>query len=114
MRTLPKLLPWLARRAGVSDALAARLWRRATQEAEVITGCTQCSEFSGIAMDRFLNLLEVETNGDAEFEPSKHAWIWRHQQRMARSIGVGAINVTRVWNQMARAFNHRGGNCHFG
>ena len=34
----PKILPWIARKAGISDELALKLWRRAISEAEYITG----------------------------------------------------------------------------
>ena len=34
----PKILPWIARKAGISDELALKLWRRAVSEAEHLTG----------------------------------------------------------------------------
>jgi hypothetical protein len=34
----PKILPWIARKAGISDELALKLWRRAVSEAEYLTG----------------------------------------------------------------------------
>ena len=33
----PKILPWIARKAGISDELALKLWRRAVSEAEYLT-----------------------------------------------------------------------------
>ena len=34
----PKILPWVARKAGITDELALKLWRRAVGEAEFLTG----------------------------------------------------------------------------
>lgn len=30
----PMILPWIARKAGITDELALKLWRRAASEAE--------------------------------------------------------------------------------
>jgi hypothetical protein len=45
----PKILPWIARKAGISDELALKLWRRAISEAEYLTGKTEGSEYWGLA-----------------------------------------------------------------
>ncbi len=50
----PKILPWVAKRAGISEELALKLWRRAVGEAEYLSGQTAGSEFSGLAVERFL------------------------------------------------------------
>ena len=41
----PKILPWIAKRAGIDEALALRLWRRAAGEAELIIGNHDSSDF---------------------------------------------------------------------
>ena len=107
MRHAPKLLPWLAKRAGVSNDLAHRLWRRAIQEAQAIAGSDRSAEYHAIAIDRLLNLLEVESNGAANFESSASAWRWRHQQRMARSAAVAAVSITRIWSQLVADLSRR-------
>ncbi|HEY5762869.1 MAG TPA: hypothetical protein VIS73_06650 [Rhodocyclaceae bacterium] len=107
MRHAPKLLPWLARRAGVSNELAHRLWRRAIQEAAAIAGSDHSAEYHAVAIDRLLNLLEVESNGAANFETSTSAWRWRHPQRMARCAAVAAISITRIWSQLATDLSRR-------
>jgi hypothetical protein len=43
----PKILPWIARKAGISDELALKLWRRALSEAEYLTGKAEGSEYWG-------------------------------------------------------------------
>lgn len=56
----PKLLPWYARKAGVSEERAAVLWRKAVREATAETGWVGNAEYWGAAMDHFLVLLEAE------------------------------------------------------
>jgi hypothetical protein len=59
MRT-PKILPWLAKRAGVSEEKAGELWRQAVREATVSAGWVGNSEYWGEAIERFRTLLAAE------------------------------------------------------
>ena len=56
----PKLLSWYARRAGVSTERAEVLWRKAVHKATLETGWIGTSDYYGVAMERFLDLLEAE------------------------------------------------------
>lgn len=58
----PKLLPWYARKAGISIERAEALWRKAVREATAETGWVGNSEFWGATMSHFLGLLEKERN----------------------------------------------------
>ncbi|QDF98616.1 hypothetical protein CJ010_19785 [Azoarcus sp. DD4] len=58
----PKLLPWYARKAGVSIERAETLWRKAVRYATAETGWVGTSEYWGAAMDNFVRLLEEEKN----------------------------------------------------
>ena len=60
MNQTPKLLPWHARKAGVSEQRATTLWQRAVRQATRRTGWVGNSEYWGEAMDSFLSLLEAE------------------------------------------------------
>ncbi|MDX9698485.1 MAG: hypothetical protein RBT55_02825 [Rhodocyclaceae bacterium] len=59
MRT-PKLLPWYARKAGVSEKRAASLWRKAVRQATETTGWVGNAEYWGETMNIFRELLEEE------------------------------------------------------
>lgn len=59
---LPKLLPWYARKAGISTERAEALWRKAVREATAETGWVGNSEFWGATMNHFITLLEKERN----------------------------------------------------
>lgn len=59
MRT-PKVLPWLARKAGVSDTRAADLWFDAIRYATDVTGWVGTPEYWRVANERWLELLDTE------------------------------------------------------
>ena len=56
----PKLLPWYARKAGVSIERAKVLWRRAVREATAETGWVGNAEYWRESMSIFLRLLDEE------------------------------------------------------
>lgn len=56
----PKLLPWYARKAGVSVERATELWHMAIREATEETGWVGTAEYWGHANSAFLRLLEEE------------------------------------------------------
>lgn len=60
MMKTPKLLPWYARKAGVSLERAAVLWQKAVREATAETGWVGNAEYYGEAMNTFLRLLADE------------------------------------------------------
>lgn len=56
----PKMLPWLARKAGISDSRADALWAEAIVCATERTGWVGTSEYWQVAVDRLLELIEIE------------------------------------------------------
>lgn len=96
----PKILPWIARKAGISDELALKLWRRAVGEAEVLTGNTEGSEYWGLAIERFLCIVEDEAGNlpPNSLAPAPQlTWVWRHQTRMSLLSLMAAQNAYRFW-----------------
>lgn len=96
----PKILPWIARKAGISDELALKLWRRAVSEAEYLSGKTDGSEFAGLAVERLLSLVEDEADGSLaeRLTPAPQlTWMWRHQTRMSMLSMMAAQNAYRFW-----------------
>jgi len=85
----PKILPWTALRAGISDDLSLDLWRRAGTETEMPTADYDSSDYSGRAIARPLDLAESEGKqsvvhatvvGERVF-PS----LWHHQNRISQN-----------------------------
>jgi hypothetical protein len=100
----PKILPWVAHKAGISEALALKLWRRAAGEAEELTGCCNSSDYYRLAVERFIDLSEAEgekcaeRNPEACPRPTPHvSWLFRHQNRMSQLNLLAAQNTYRLW-----------------
>ncbi len=95
----PKILPWVAKRAGISEELALKLWRRAVGEAEYLSGQTAGSEFSGLAVERFLSLVEDETSpAPSLLNPAPQlSWLCRHQTRVSLLSLLAAQNTYQIW-----------------
>lgn len=53
----PKILPWMARRAGIDDEQALRLWQRAAADAEESHGSREGASYHAEAMSRFIAAL---------------------------------------------------------
>ena len=72
MMKTPMILPWLARKAGVSDARAEKLWADALRYATVKTGWVGTSEYWRVAVERVVELLERESvqTQSAGFSPA--------------------------------------------
>ena len=100
MMKAPKILPWIARKAGISDELALKLWRRAISEAEYLAGKAEGSEYWGLAVERFLEIVEDEIGRTPQYgltPAPKVSWIWRHQSRMSLLSLIAAQNTCRFW-----------------
>lgn len=96
----PKILPWIAKKAGISEELALKLWRRALSEAEHLTSQSQGSEYWGLAVERFLALVEDEVGGTPAYnlKPAPRlSWIFHHQTRMSLLSLMAAQNAYRFW-----------------
>ncbi len=96
----PKILPWIARKAGISDELALKLWRRAVSEAEFLTGKAEGSNYWGLAVERFLAIVEDEVGDTPEYSLSpapRLSWMWHHQTRMSLLSLMVAQNTYRYW-----------------
>lgn len=93
----PKILPWIARRAGIDDRLALKLWRRAAGEAELIIGSRDSSDFSRLAVERFINLAEEEAG--RTLSGGNVNWLYRHQARMATLGLIAAESTYQLWQK---------------
>lgn len=104
MPSYPKLLPWLARKAGVSDALAEKLWRRAVGDAAEMADAASGPDFHRLAIERFMDLLEDECCKAPDAAPCS-GWYWRHQRRMAalsfRTATLGCAAWRDYWKRVS-------------
>lgn len=96
----PKILPWIARKAGITDELALKLWRRAASEVESLTGKREGSEYGSLSIERFLSLVEDEAGRSPTYKLTtapQMSWVWRHQSRMSMLSLLAAQNAYRYW-----------------
>lgn len=102
MRTTPKtpkLLPWLARKAGISDSRAAALWREAERWAERRASVGSSTYFK-LAVDRLLALAAAES---LRADASSFGWRpWARAQARFWALSMQAAHEssalsTRAW-----------------
>lgn len=94
----PKILPWIAKRAGIKEAVALKIWRRAAGEAAQVVGNHNSSDFYGLAVERFISLVEAEA-GRCPVSRSNVTWMWRHQARIASLSLTAAESTYRLWRK---------------
>ncbi len=100
----PKILPWIAHKAGIGEELALKLWRRAAGEAEELTGGCNSSDYYRLAVERFIVLADAEgekctAHGTLVCPISTPSWMWRHQNRMSQLNLLAAQNTYRLWQK---------------
>jgi len=111
MMKAPKILPWIAHKAGINEELALNLWRRAAGEAEAMAGCCDSSDYYRLAVERFIDLAEDEGDKCANREVlafpllnPDFSWVWRHQNRIAQLNLLAAQNTFRLWQSSWKSF----------
>lgn len=110
----PKLLPWLARRAGVSDERALALWRQALDEATGADAAMDESTFWKASMERFRALLDAEARMEdlSGLNPwlNLHDRLWRGGSLfLADAVIRGMSRSACLWRQ---TLSMKPGRCH--
>lgn len=98
----PKILPWIARKAGISDELALKLWRRALSEAEYLIGKPEGSEYWGLTVERFLSIVEDEVGTTPTYgltPAPRLSWMWHQQTKMSLLSLKAAENTYNFWQK---------------
>lgn len=92
----PAVLPWFARRAGISEARAKTLWDLT---------CEELANDSApkALMDRFIERLGEEAGlpitPDYSEQPNGFGWLYRHYGRLTDMGLVSAGAIARFWQQ---------------
>ena len=94
MNTSPKLLPWLARSAGITDLRAEELWLEASQYARNATGEFETSKYWKTAHDRVVNLIQAEAI--ARNPPETAPWVM-----IQTNLGAGLLMLTDVYAEVS-------------
>ena len=101
----PKILPWIASKAGISEELALNLWRRAAGEAEELTASCTSSDYYRLAVERLIDLAEEEGEKSRTLDPLSIAsvaqhlhWVRRYQERLFQINLLSAQSAYRLWH----------------
>lgn len=98
----PKILPRVAHKAGLSEELALKIWRRALSETEYLQGTHHEPDFFGLAVERFLKLVDEEsgqnTHGAHATAPGI-GWMFDHQARLANLSLTTAQRAWQSWQK---------------
>jgi hypothetical protein len=89
------MLPWLARKWGVSDERALALWNLACTEAEIVTGERNTSRYWGMAKSLLIDKLDSEVI--ASYPVLATPWI------MMRLNVLRVVATMRLWFE----YSHR-------
>lgn len=65
----PKVLPWLAHKAGITEKRAEELWAQSLRYATMKTGWVGTSEYWQVAMDHLEELVERESKCQLALTP---------------------------------------------
>lgn len=96
----PMILPWIAKKAGISEALALKLWRRAASETELQLGTSEGREYHRLASEYFLILIDDESVACSSQFISPFIRSWWQQQRLSRLSMQAAQHAWRDWQQV--------------
>lgn len=103
----PKILPWLAKKAGVPLERAEALWADALRYSTQKSSVVESSEYWGLAMNRLLHLLEVESRKlramPFGFGPMVRlpAQLWLHGFTAQQAMVSIAANSACWWQRRA-------------
>ncbi len=92
----PMILPWIAHKAGISEARAEELWREAIRYATEKTGWVGTSDYWEAAEQRLHSLIEREIQANCLPTPEISGWVRLHS-RMAHLPLLAAERWSVAW-----------------
>jgi len=107
----PKILPWLARKAGISDARAAELWRDAEHWAARRAEAGSSAYFK-LAVDRLLELAAAESLREDAASFGWRPWaraqarVWAVSMQVAQEAATFSARGWRLIGSAARYRQH--------
>jgi hypothetical protein len=104
----PKLLPWLAKKAGISEARSVTLWRDAERWAgrRAVVGS---SDYFKLSIDHLLQLVAAESLREDMASFGLRPWARAQARLMAIAMQVvqeGSALTTRSWLLIGSAAQH--------
>lgn len=104
----PKILPWLARKAGIADRRAEVLWHAAQRYAAHRCGETDTPAYWQAAMDRLLELVAAESLREDAASFGLRRWArlqarsWQAPLALWDAVALNAARGWRVFGESIR------------
>ncbi len=98
----PMILPWIAHKAGISEARAEELWRESLCHATDVTGWVGTSDYWEAAERHLHKLIGREIKSNCLPTPEISGWV-RLQSRMAHLPLLAAENCSVAWARLLAA-----------
>lgn len=105
---LPKILPWLAGKAGISGHRAEILWHAAQRYAALHVGETATPAYWQVAMDRLLELVAAETLREDAASFGLRQWsrlnahFWQAPVALLDALALSSARGWRLFGQTIR------------
>jgi hypothetical protein len=99
----PKIMPWLAHKAGIPLSRAETLWQAARRHAEIVTGEAETPAFWNAAMDRLLELVAAESLREDAAAFGWRQWTRHHKRVWAAPLTILdalTLNSVRGWRML--------------
>jgi hypothetical protein len=94
MKTTPKMLPYLARSAGITDLRAEELWWEASHYARNATSEFETPKYWKVAYERLVNLVQAEAM--VKNPPEAAPWM-----TLQTNLGTGLLAATDLFAQVS-------------
>ncbi|MDK9723521.1 MAG: hypothetical protein OEL88_01440 [Sterolibacteriaceae bacterium MAG5] len=102
----PKILPWLARKAGITERRAEVLWHAAQRHAALRTGENETPAYWKASMDRLLELIAAETLREDAASFGWRRWARLNAQFWQAPVALldaAALSSSRGWRVFGQA-----------
>jgi hypothetical protein len=101
----PKILPWLAHKAGIDLSRAEALWHAAQRHATRLTGETDTPAYWQAAMDRLHALIAAESLREDAAAFGWRQWTRHHKRAWSAPLAILdalTLNSVRGWRTLQR------------
>lgn len=105
----PKILPWLAHKAGIGEQRAEMLWQAALRHADRVAGRAPTSAYWQVAMDHLHELIAAESQREDVASFGWRPWsrslaqAWSTRLEVLDEIALARIRTWRILGQQVSA-----------
>jgi hypothetical protein len=101
----PKILPWLAHKAGITEKRAEELWAQSLRYATIKTGWVGTSEYWQVAMEHLEELVQREATCQRSLTPPLRYMVRIWMVPMMAWQGLVTV-LSTGWSKLVRTRGH--------